>query len=85
MNDWINLHALWEIVVVGLIAGAGLPAIFAVGLKALAMPGSGRQPLAADSEQVVGGNPAGMAIAGLCFAVVLAGIGWGIYFIVAGS
>ena len=29
MNDWINLTALWQIVVVGLIAGAGLPALFA--------------------------------------------------------
>ena len=36
MNSWINLSALWRIIVVGLLAGAGLPAIFAVGLKALA-------------------------------------------------
>ena len=36
MNDWINLGALWRIVVIGLVCGAGLPALFAVGLKAVA-------------------------------------------------
>ena len=38
MNSWIDLHALWQIVVVGLLAGAGLPALFAVGLVALSAP-----------------------------------------------
>ena len=33
--SWINLSALWKIVVFGLIAGAGLPALFAGGLYAL--------------------------------------------------
>jgi len=36
VNSWINLNALWKIVVIGLLAGAGLPALFAVGLRALA-------------------------------------------------
>jgi hypothetical protein len=85
VNDWVNLHALWQIVVIGLIAGAGLPALFAVGLRALALPRAGQPALAANSDEVVGGNPTGMALAGLCFAVVLAAIGWGVYFIVAGS
>ena len=82
MNSWINLHALWEIVVVGLLAGAGLPALFAVGLRALSLPGGGRT---ADQDRIVGGSVPGMIAAGLCFAVVLAGLGWGIYYIVAGS
>jgi len=79
MNTWINLSALWRIVVVGLLAGAGLPALFAVGIRALAY---GERP---DDERVYGGNPAGLAAAGLCFAVVLAAIGWGIYEIVNAS
>ena len=41
MNQWIDYKALWEIVVIGLLAGAGLPAIFALGMRALAMPGKG--------------------------------------------
>ncbi len=88
MNSWIDLHALWQIVVVGLIAGAGLPALFAVGLRALSLPGGGGRPgtaPAADEDRVVGGSVPGMVAAGLCFAVVLAGVGWGIYYIVAGT
>jgi hypothetical protein len=84
-SSWVNWHALWQIVVVGLICGAGLPALFALGLRALALPRSGQPALAADSEQVSGGNPAGVAAAALCFAIVLAAVGWGIYFIVQSS
>ena len=32
--SWINLSALWKILVFGLVAGAGLPALFAVGIEA---------------------------------------------------
>lgn len=95
MNDWINLHALWQIVVVGLLAGAGLPALFAVGLRALSLRPGGAAPAAAGADasdvsgvsddHVVGGSPVGTAAAGLCFAVVLAAIGYGIYIIVNGS
>jgi hypothetical protein len=76
--SWINLDALWKIVVFGLLAGAGLPALFALGLLALSRGGR-TQAAGADSDVVVGGNPAGMVAAALCFLVVLAAIGWGIY------
>ncbi|HEY7145075.1 MAG TPA: hypothetical protein VH637_12595 [Streptosporangiaceae bacterium] len=85
MSSWIDLHALWQILVVGLLAGAGLPAVFAVGLRALSMPGRRARPAGPDSDHIYGGNPAGAAVAGLCFALVLAAIGYGIYLIVAGS
>jgi hypothetical protein len=78
---WINWTALGKIIVVGLIAGAGLPALFAVGLVAL-----DRRPGAAEAApgdtRICGGNPIGLVAAAACFAVVLAGIGWGIYAIV---
>jgi hypothetical protein len=84
VSEWVNLHALWQILVLGLICGAGLPTIFVLGLRALSMPAS--EPAAAeDSDGLVGGSRAGGALAGLCFAVVAAGIAWGIYFIVAGA
>jgi len=100
VNDWINLSALWQIVVVGLLAGAGLPALFAVGLRFLNMPGSQVATAGAgagadghhhavsghaDEETVYGGNPMGLVIAGVCFAIILAAIGYGIYLIVAGT
>jgi hypothetical protein len=101
VNSWIDLHALWQIVVGGLIAGAGLPALFAVGLRALSLTGGPSatsapsatstpsapdgMPVPQDDGRIVGGSPLGIAAAALCFAVVLAGVAWGIYFIVAGS
>ncbi|MGD0683526.1 MAG: hypothetical protein ABSA03_00285 [Streptosporangiaceae bacterium] len=79
--SWINLTAIWKIVVFGLLAGAGLPAIFALGLLALSKGGRTQAAGAdsADSDIVVGGNPAGIAAAAFCFLVVLAAIAWGIY------
>ena len=82
-TPWINFSALWKIIVVGLLAGAGLPAIFAIGLRALNFRSGAT--VSADDSHVYGGNPAGLVAAGLCFALVLAAIGWGIYFIVHGS
>jgi hypothetical protein len=75
---WIDGSALWQIVLLGLVAGAGLPALFAVGLRAMALPGrsGGAQ---ASGDQVVGGSKVGLAVAVVCFAIVLAAIGWGIW------
>ena len=83
MNSWIDLHALWKIVVVGLICGAGLPAVFAFGLKALDL-GQHDAPVAGGTATITR-NPVGVALATICFAVVLAAIGWGIYLIVDGT
>ena len=80
MSGWIDPRAVGEIVVVGLLAGAGLPAIFAIGLRALGTPGKGHVKVSDD--ELVGGNPAGIAMAAACFAIVLAAIGYGIYIIV---
>ena len=83
--SWINLSALWKIVVFGLIAGAGLPALFAGGLYSLS-PGPRtaharprRRDGDADSDVLVGGSVLGMVVAAICFLIVLAAIGWGIY------
>ena len=85
MNSWINLTALWQIVVVGVLAGAGLPALFAIGLVALNRPGPRAQTVGPDSDTVYAGNTMGLATAVACFAVVLAAIGYGIYLIVSGA
>ena len=83
--SWINLAAIWKIVGLGLLAGAGLPAIFALGLLALSKGGRTQTAGAAgaggaDSDVVVGGgNPAGIIVAAFCFLIVLAAVGWGIY------
>jgi hypothetical protein len=82
--SWINLTALWKIVVFGLVAGAGLPALFAGGLYSLSLgPHRARAATAGadggDSDVLVGGSVIGIAIAVLCFLIVLAAIGWSIY------
>jgi hypothetical protein len=82
MNDWIDLHALGQILLLGLICGAGLPALFAIGLRALHF---GAPSTGTDSDELVGGNVLGVTAAVICFAVVLGAIGWGIYLIVAGT
>ena len=95
MNSWINLTALWKIVVVGLLMGAGLPALFAVGLRALA-PRGGARARAEAAERATGtagsdaaahAEPAalGKLAAGLCFLAVLAAMAWGVYSIVHNS
>ncbi len=91
MNSWINLGALWKIVVVGLAAGAGLPALFAVGLRVLSL-GSARGstsgqsgPARASGGRRAARGPFGVTAAAICFAVVLAAIGWGIYSIIEHS
>jgi hypothetical protein len=75
--SWINYTALWKIIVFGLIAGAGLPALFAAGLYALAQ--GPRTHTGSDTGALVGGNVLGMVIAAICFLAVLAAVGWGIY------
>lgn len=87
-SSWINLDALWKIVVVGVLLGAGLPALFAVGLRAMSpaeRPAAG-EPAEGGAVATAGvqadGGILGKAVAVLCFAVVLAAIAWGIYSIV---
>jgi hypothetical protein len=84
--SWINYQALWKIVVFGLLAGAGLPALFAYGLRALAWPGGTRVQTAgagagagADSDHLVGGNVLGMIIAVIIFLLILAALGWCVF------
>ena len=68
-------EALWQVLVAGLVLGAGLPALFALGIKVL---GNGRT-LAADGATYTtpptGAGRAGSTVLfGLCAAAVLFGI-----------
>ena len=82
-TSWINLDALWKIIVVGLLLGAGLPALFAVGLRALSPASSATVTTESGSGTAwAGASLLGKVVAVLCFAIVLAAIGWGVYKIV---
>ncbi len=76
MGQFIEWGALANIIVIGVLVGAGLPALFAVGVRLLAGPGStvdGQVPLRR------------RVLAGLCFALVLAAIVGAIVYIAAGG
>ncbi|AGL18812.1 hypothetical protein [Actinoplanes sp. N902-109] len=77
-NLGFALEGAWKVLLAGLILGAGLPALFAVGIRTLAWGDGG-------AAEVGGGapNPAGKVLAWLLFAVVLLGVVLGITFIVA--
>lgn len=81
--SWVNLSALWKILVFGLLAGAGLPALFAAGLYSLSLGPRRAQVAAADggadSDVLIGGSVVGLAIAAICVLIILAAIGWGVY------
>jgi hypothetical protein len=81
--SWVNLSALWKIIVFGLIAGAGLPALFALGLKSLSMGPRTARTAGADGadgpDVLVGGSMVGMVLAAIAFLIVLAAVGWSVY------
>jgi hypothetical protein len=69
-----TLSSLWQVVLVGLIFGAGLPALFALGMRSLASGGT---------DENARPTPAGMAGAIVCFAVVVIAIIAGILLLTA--
>lgn len=75
---WLALGGAWNVLWVGLLLGAGLPAVFALGIRALSY-GVGGDADATDHVP----HPAARVVAYLCFAVVLVAVAAGIGVIVA--
>ncbi|MDV6240041.1 hypothetical protein [Rhodococcus opacus] len=71
-----TIHSLWQVILVGLLFGAGLPAIFALGLRSLGGTDTG--------EGVSQPTFAGRIGAWACFAVVLIAIITGILLLMQG-
>lgn len=65
----IYVESILKVLVVGLVLGAGLPAIFAVGVVAFSKGTGGEET---EGGAVVAGNPALKALGLLLFAVVVA-------------
>lgn len=77
-NLWLALEGAWQVLVAGLLLGAGLPAVFALGVRALSH-GVGADVDATDHRP----HPAAKAAAYLCFAIVILAILLGIATIVS--
>lgn len=81
MNILLHLiEGAWHVLLAGLILGAGLPAIFALGIRALSYGAVDGQK-ASDHQP----HPGMRVVAYACFAVVLVAIALGIGVIVAGG
>lgn len=69
-------EALWKVLVAGVVLGAGLPALFAVGIRGLAMGGHAPSggDAAADDEGGSGSNALGNVLAAAMFVIVGYGV-----------
>ncbi|SDD65149.1 hypothetical protein [Rhodococcus tukisamuensis] len=70
-------NSLWQVILVGLLLGAGLPALFALGLRSLAAGSD----VAADGT--VTRRPLAVAGAVACFAIIVIAIVVGILFVMS--
>ena len=74
----LALQGAWKVLAVGLVLGAGLPMVFGLGVRSLALRAGG------DAEvDHARPRPIGALLAALCFLVVLAGVAVGITVVVA--
>ncbi|GGF38182.1 hypothetical protein GCM10011519_09690 [Marmoricola endophyticus] len=82
MSDYIDLKVVAQVLATGVLLGAGLPLVFAAGLKVLSV-GTGQATTGADSADgfALTRNGAARVVGGLCLLVVVAAIVFGIYII----
>ncbi|HOA27932.1 MAG TPA: hypothetical protein PKY27_13775 [Arachnia sp.] len=77
-NLWLALEGAWHVLLAGIILGAGLPAIFALGLRSLSY-GTGKDA----DDPLHQPHLIGKIGAVVCFSLVIGAIGLGIAVIVA--
>ncbi len=91
MSEFIEWGALAHVVIAGIVVGAGIPALFALGLRLLVLPDGGTS---AGADGAQGGGPVGartrpgtarLVGAGLCFVVCVGAIATGIGFLISGG
>ena len=84
-NFGFALSGAWQVLLAGLALGAGLPILFALGIRSLAW-GAGEASVNPSGVTAPGPRrPLGTATGYLLFAVVVLGVVLGITFIVAGG
>jgi hypothetical protein len=83
MSDFIEWGALAQVAVAGLVVGAGIPALFALGLRLLTQPAAAaavdgpQVPVRRSLPRVVGAT--------LCLGVVVGVLALGLTFLVSGG
>jgi hypothetical protein len=74
------LQDAWKVLLYSLLLGAGLPVLYAVGIRAAALGTAGADGTGTPNA---GRHTLGRVLAGICFAVVIAGVAIGLLYIVA--
>lgn len=84
-NLGFALDGAWRVLLAGLLLGAGLPALFALGVRSLAYAAS--RDAEVDATGVTGPvtRPIGKVVGYALFAIVVLGVLLGVGFIVAGG
>jgi hypothetical protein len=82
-NVTLALQGSWKVLLASLVLGAGLPLIFALGIRSLAWGAGGEAEVHESGVTAAKANPAGTVLGSFLFLVVLAGVALGITFVVA--
>lgn len=77
-NVFLALDGAWRVLITSLVLGAGLPAMFAFGVRSLSVAAEAKP---GESRPLV--KPLARGVAVVCFVVVLAGVALGLTYIVA--
>jgi hypothetical protein len=87
MSEFIEFDALLQVVVAGALVGAGLPALFALGVRLLAPAGAAVAVVEGAEASPTTTRPTGVRLAAalVCFGTVLAACGVGIWFLASGG
>jgi hypothetical protein len=79
----LEWQAVWKVLALGLILGAGLPALFAAGIRSMAYGTRGEAEEHAAGAPLARPHPLGRVVAFICFAIVIMAVALGLTFIVA--
>lgn len=72
----LALNSAWKVLLVALVLGAGIPAIFALGVRGVATASG-------DMVEPTAPRPMGRVVAGVCFALVAIAIAFGLAIIIS--
>jgi hypothetical protein len=78
----LEFQAIWKILVFGILLGAGLPTIFAFGVRSMAYGQGGEAELHETGVAMATPHPIGRVVGTVCFAVVLLAIALALTFLV---
>jgi hypothetical protein len=72
MDTYVDTGALLQVLVASILGGAGLVAVFAIGLVGTSFAGT-------SGQTTTGRRVAGLSLAAICFLIIAAGVVTGIY------